>query len=261
MADPSDILFGIHAVLAALEADSKRVREIQILRDRKDQRVQKIVDLARANGVKIRFIDRKTFDRVMTQTSAPEGKHQGVLALSTPIAMGNEADLNRLLDNLTEDPFLLILDGVTDPHNLGACLRTADAAGIHAVITPRDKSASLNATAIKVACGAADTVPFIQVTNLARTLRDLQQKGIWLTGTAGEASINLYQANLKGGMGLIMGAEGPGMRRLTREHCDQLVSIPMAGKLSSLNVSVATGICLFEAVRQRQSGKIADQVS
>jgi 23S rRNA (guanosine2251-2'-O)-methyltransferase len=148
-------------------------------------------------------------------------------------------------------PFLLVLDGVTDPHNLGACLRSADAAGVHAVIVPRDRSAQLNATAKKVACGAAENVPLIRVTNLARTLRLLQEMNVWVVGTAGEADHTLYQSKMTGPMALVMGAEGEGMRRLTREHCDELISIPMAGTVSSLNVSVATGICLFEAVRQR----------
>ena len=146
---------------------------------------------------------------------------------------------------------MLILDGVTDPHNLGACLRTADAAGAHVVIAPKDKSAPLNATAAKVACGAAEAVPYIQVTNLARTMKDLQERGIWIVGTAGEAEQTIYQHDLTGPMAIVMGAEGPGMRRLTREHCDYLANIPMAGEVSSVNVSVATGICLFEAVRQR----------
>lgn len=148
---------------------------------------------------------------------------------------------------------MLILDGITDPHNLGACLRSAEAAGIDAVIVPKDKSAQLNATAKKVACGAAESVPLIRVTNLARTLRQLQQQHIWIVGTAGEANHTLYESKLTGAIALVMGAEGEGMRRLTREHCDELISIPMAGVVSSLNVSVATGVCLFEAVRQRRS--------
>lgn len=156
-------------------------------------------------------------------------------------------DLIAALDN----PFFLILDGVTDPHNLGACLRSADAAGVHAVIVPKDRSAQLNATAKKVACGAAENVPLIRVTNLARTMRMLQEENIWIVGTAGEADHTLYQSKMTGRLALVMGAEGEGMRRLTREHCDELISIPMAGSVSSLNVSVATGICLFEAVRQR----------
>ena len=152
-----------------------------------------------------------------------------------------------------DTPFLLILDGVTDPHNLGACLRNADAAGIDAVIVPKDNAASITAAVSKVACGAAEVMPLFQVTNLARTMKQLQQKGIWLFGAAGEANCGLYEADLKGPMALVMGAEGQGLRRLTREQCDTLISIPMTGYVSSLNVSVATGICLFEAVRQRRA--------
>lgn len=160
-----------------------------------------------------------------------------------------ENDLPGLLESV-ETPFLLVLDGVTDPHNLGACLRSADAAGVHAVIVPRDRSAQLNATAKKVACGAAERAADPR-DQLARTLRLLQEMNVWVVGTAGEADHTLYQSKMTGPMALVMGAEGEGMRRLTREHCDELISIPMAGTVSSLNVSVATGICLFEAVRQR----------
>jgi 23S rRNA (guanosine2251-2'-O)-methyltransferase len=161
-----------------------------------------------------------------------------------------ENDLDALLDK-TDSPFLLILDGVTDPHNLGACLRNADAAGVHGVIVPKDNSVGLTPTVSKVACGAAETVPLFQVTNLARTMKRLQERGVWIAGTAGEADSTLFQADLKGALAIAMGAEGKGLRRLSRESCDTLISIPMAGSVSSLNVSVATGICLFEAVRQR----------
>jgi len=174
-----------------------------------------------------------------------------VVAGCTPNPAKDEHFLTQLLEELKEPAFLLILDGVTDPHNLGACLRTADAAGVHAVIAPKDKSASLNSTVSKVACGAAESIPFVQVTNLARCLKSLQDAGVWITGTAGEAIQHIHQTDLTGNMALVMGAEGEGMRRLTREGCDQLVKIPMAGEVSSLNVSVAAGVCLFEAVRQR----------
>ncbi|KZY66269.1 23S rRNA (guanosine(2251)-2'-O)-methyltransferase RlmB, partial [Oleiphilus sp. HI0065] len=167
----------------------------------------------------------------------------------------NENDLEALLDALDVPPFLLILDSVTDPHNLGACLRSADAAGVHALITPKDKAAPLNAVARNVASGAADQVPLVRVTNLARTMRSLQDRGIWITGAAGEGESTIYQADFKGPMAIAMGAEGSGLRRLTREHCDQLSQIPMAGSVSSLNVSVATGVFLFEALRQRNSTK------
>ncbi len=166
--------------------------------------------------------------------------------------------LDELLDRLDVPPLLLVLDGVTDPHNLGACLRTADAAGVHAVIIPKDKSATLNSTVRKVACGAAEVVPLVAVTNLARALEKLRQKGLWVVGTAGDAEQTLYQQDMTGPLIVVMGAEGTGMRRLTREHCDFLVNLPMQGSVSSLNVSVATGVCLFEAQRQRmQSKKVA----
>jgi 23S rRNA (guanosine2251-2'-O)-methyltransferase len=182
-----------------------------------------------------------------------EGVHQGVVAEVSPSQVWGEAMLEELLDRREGPPLLLVLDGVTDPHNLGACLRTADAAGALAVIVPKDKSATLNATVRKVACGAAEVIPLVAVTNLARTLEKLQQRGLWLVGTAGEAEQELYQQDLTGPTVLIMGAEGKGMRRLTRDHCDYLVKLPMSGSVSSLNVSVATGVCLFEAVRQRQA--------
>jgi 23S rRNA (guanosine2251-2'-O)-methyltransferase len=160
-------------------------------------------------------------------------------------------NLAELLDGINGSPLILVLDGVTDPHNLGACLRVADAAGAHAVIAPRDRAVGLNATAAKVASGAADTVPYITVTNLARALRELKDAGVWVVGTAGEATKSLYDTELDGPVALVMGAEGEGMRRLTRDTCDVVMQIPMAGTVESLNVSVASGVCLFEAVRQR----------
>lgn len=183
---------------------------------------------------------------------AESSQHQGIVARVKAAKVLNEQDLDVLLAN-TEQPFLLILDGVTDPHNLGACLRNADAAGVQGIIVPKDNSVGLTATVSKVACGAAETVPLFQVTNLARTMRHLQDKGVWIVGTAGEADCELYQADLKGPLAIAMGAEDKGLRRLSRESCDSLISIPMAGSVSSLNVSVATGVCLFEAVRQRRS--------
>jgi len=180
-----------------------------------------------------------------------EGVHQGVVAEVTPSQVWSEEMLTHLLDRLDGVPLLLVLDGVTDPHNLGACLRSADAAGVQAVIVPRDRSASLSPVVRKVACGAAETVPLVAVTNLARTLKQLQQRGLWLVGTAGEAEQFIYDVDLKVPSVIVMGAEGAGMRRLTRENCDYLARLPMAGAVSSLNVSVAAGVCLFEAVRQR----------
>ncbi len=182
-----------------------------------------------------------------------EANHQGVIAWRKPRQNVTEKHLPEILDNLTGTALILILDGITDPHNLGACLRTADAAGAQLVLAPKDQSAPLNATVAKVACGAAEVVPYIQVTNLARTMKELQERGIWIIGTAGEAKQDIYQQDLTGPVALVMGAEGSGMRRLTREKCDFLANIPMAGEVSSVNVSVATGICLFEAVRQRKA--------
>ncbi|RDE25039.1 23S rRNA (guanosine(2251)-2'-O)-methyltransferase RlmB [Motiliproteus coralliicola] len=241
----SQYSFGIHAVQSLLEREPKRVRGLLLQQGRKDKRIQQLIDLAKHHRIKIRHLDRKELDQMI------DGVHQGVVAEVEAVQIRNETFLEQLIQQLEVPPFLLVLDGVTDPHNLGACLRTADAAGVQAVIAAKDKSAPLNATAVKVACGAADTVPYVVVTNLARTLKQLQAAGVWITGTAGEATQLVNEASLTGPMALVMGAEGSGMRRLTRENCDQLVKIPMAGSVSSLNVSVAAGVCLFEAVRQR----------
>lgn len=241
----SEIIYGIHAVKALLERDMSRLKEVYILKGREDRRLMPIIHEIEALGIGVQMANRQWMD---AQTEG--GVHQGIIAKVLPGKQYQENDLPDFLDK-TESPFLLILDGVTDPHNLGACLRSADAAGVHAVIVPKDKSAQLSAIAKKVACGAAETVPLIRVTNLARTLRLLKEHDVWIVGTAGEADHTLYQSKMTGPMALVMGAEGEGMRRLTREHCDELISIPMAGTVSSLNVSVATGVCLFEAVRQR----------
>ncbi|MBN3214806.1 23S rRNA (guanosine(2251)-2'-O)-methyltransferase RlmB [Pectobacterium polaris] len=241
----SEIIYGIHAVKALLERDPQRFLEVFILKGRDDRRLQSVIAELEAQGIVIQVANRQWLDK-----QAEDAVHQGIVAKVKEGRKYQENDLPAMLDNL-ETPFLLILDGVTDPHNLGACLRNADGAGVHAVIVPRDRSAQLNATVKKVACGAAETVPVISVTNLARTMRLLQERNIWIVGTAGEADHTLYQSKLTGPLALVMGAEGEGMRRLTREHCDELISIPMAGSVSSLNVSVATGVCLFEAVRQR----------
>lgn len=244
-----EVIFGQHAVRTALKKDARRIKRLLVQQGRRDGRIQQILELAEQAHIRAEIQSRQALDDL-----AGGGVHQGVLVLCEPMRAKDEAFLEHLLDGLDGLPFLLVLDGVTDPHNLGACLRSADAAGVQAVIAPKDKSAPLNATVSKVACGAAETVPYVQVTNLSRTLQALQQRGIWITGTAGEAEQDLFAASLTGPMALVMGAEGKGMRRLTREHCDQLVKIPMSGEVSSLNVSVATGICLFEAVRQRREG-------
>ncbi|WP_281645813.1 23S rRNA (guanosine(2251)-2'-O)-methyltransferase RlmB [Parendozoicomonas sp. Alg238-R29] len=241
----NDISFGVHAVQALLESHPDQISEIWFQKGLHGARLQKLIDGATEQGVRIKFVDRERINR------KADGVHQGVVALIQAAKIHRENDLFTLLDGLDKPPFLLILDSITDPHNLGACMRSADAAGVQAVIVAKDKSAPLNSTARKVACGAAENVPLITVTNLARTMRELQERGIWLIGAAGEASSNIYSTDLNGPMAIVMGAEGKGLRRLTREHCDALVHIPMVGTVSSLNVSVATGICLFEAVRQR----------
>lgn len=241
----SEIIYGIHAVQALLERDPQRFLDVFILKGREDKRLMSVIHELENLGIPVQIANRQWLDK---QTEG--AVHQGIVARIKEGRQYQENDLPDVLDSV-QTPFLLVLDGVTDPHNLGACLRSADAAGVTAVIVPRDKSAPLNATVKKVACGAAESMPLIRVTNLARTLRWLQEQNIWIVGTAGEADHTLYQSKLSGPMALVMGAEGEGMRRLTREHCDELISIPMAGTVSSLNVSVATGICLFEAVRQR----------
>ncbi|MCC5451352.1 MAG: 23S rRNA (guanosine(2251)-2'-O)-methyltransferase RlmB [Alishewanella sp.] len=240
----NDVVFGFHAVSAILERSPADVLEIFALKDREDKRMQPLLQQARQAGISIQFCNRRTLDDMTG------GQHQGIVAKARLSSGGNEADLAALLESQTK-PFLLVLDGVTDPHNLGAILRSADAAGVHAVIAPKDRSVKLTSVVRKVACGAAESVPFITVTNLARTLRQLQEAGVWVVGTAGETETLVYQADLQGPLALVLGAEGEGLRRLTRETCDVLVKIPMFGSVSSLNVSVATGICLFEAVRQR----------
>jgi 23S rRNA (guanosine2251-2'-O)-methyltransferase len=241
-------IYGVHAVEALLRHHPKRVKQIWLAEGRNDPRVQVLLALAADARVAVGQCERREMDAWVEG-----GVHQGVVADVSPSQVWGEAMLDELLDRTEGAPLLLVLDGVTDPHNLGACLRTADAAGALAVIVPKDKSATLNATVRKVACGAAEVIPLVAVTNLARSLEKLQQRGLWVVGTAGEAEQELYEHDLTGPTVLIMGAEGKGMRRLTREHCDYLVKLPMAGSVSSLNVSVATGVCLFEALRQRKA--------
>ncbi|HEY0719747.1 MAG TPA: 23S rRNA (guanosine(2251)-2'-O)-methyltransferase RlmB [Gammaproteobacteria bacterium] len=240
-------LYGLHAVQTVLTQSPERIVTLWLDTARQDQRLLQLAELAKKAKVAVTWSERKALDRL-----AEEGRHQGAVAELRGGEPRSEAFLEELLTTLQVPPFLLVLDGVTDPHNLGACLRTADAAGVHAVIAPRDRACGLNATVRKVASGAAETVPFVQVTNLARTLRMLRDNGVWVVGTALEgASGSLYQGRLTGPLALALGAEGQGLRRLTRENCDELVYIPMYGLVESLNVSVATGVALFEAVRQR----------
>ncbi len=240
----SKMIFGFHAVTARLRHEASSVEEIYVDASRHDRRMQEL--LRAAESAKVRIIqadDQRLNGMVGTR------RHQGVVAKAGELSLAR--NLDELLDAIEGPPLLLILDGITDPHNLGACLRVADGAGAHAVIAPKDRAVGLNATAAKVASGAADTVPYITVTNLARTLRELKERGIWLIGTTDDAEKSLYQADFSGPAALVMGSEGEGMRRLTRENCDLLVSIPMHGAVESLNVSVASGVCLYEARRQR----------
>ncbi|MFC3122854.1 23S rRNA (guanosine(2251)-2'-O)-methyltransferase RlmB [Agaribacter flavus] len=240
-----ELIYGMHALSAVLSREPERVIEVFVAKGRDDERLNKIINLARKNGISLNFCHRKTLD-----DKAKGEQHQGVVARAKPAKILNESDLDNILQT-TDNAFLLVLDGVTDPHNLGACLRTAEAAGVNAVVVPKDKSATLSPVVRKVACGAAEVIPLIQVTNLSRTIKHMQSENVWVVGTAGEATQSLYASSYKGAIALVMGAEGKGMRRLTRENCDELVKLPMAGTVSSLNVSVATGICLYELVRQR----------
>jgi 23S rRNA (guanosine2251-2'-O)-methyltransferase len=240
-------VFGLHAVTSLLQRNPARVSLLLALESRDDARMRQVLELAQKANVPVRRVARVELDELVSGVS-----HQGVVAETGNAPAIGEKDLTDFLDGLERPAFLLILDGVQDPHNLGACLRTADAAGVDAIILPRDRSAPLNATVRKVACGAAEFVPVVRVTNLARVMRALRERGIWIYGAAGEADSSLYETDLSGPLTLVLGGEGKGLRRLTREHCDALVSIPLDGSVSSLNVSVATGVCLFEARRQRR---------
>ena len=238
------VLFGFHAVGVRLKVAPVSIVEVYFEATRRDARMRQFLERAKEAGVRLIEADGLRLSKL-----AGSHGHQGVAALVKPMELARSLD--DLLDGLTEPPLLLVLDGVTDPHNLGACLRVADGAGAHAVIAPKDHAAGLNATVSKVASGAADTVPYFMVTNLARTLNELKERNIWVIGTAGEADKSIYQVDLKGPTALVLGAEGPGMRQLTRKTCDELVHIPMRGAVDSLNVSVASGVCLYEALRQR----------
>lgn len=239
------LIYGLHAVMAALQNKSEKISRLYVARERQDKKIKEILFLAKENNIPIESEERKELDQL-----AGSPHHQGVIACCQKNQSYTENDLQSLLAAASR-PFVLILDGVQDPHNLGACLRTANAAGVHCVIAPKDRSVGMTPTVSKVACGAAETLPFIQVTNLVRTIQELKNQGIWIYGAAAEAEQSLYQLDLTGPLALVLGAEQSGLRRLTREHCDGLASIPMQGSVSSLNVSVATGIMLYEAVRQR----------
>ena len=241
-----ETVFGVHAVRALLDRRPKDVQRLVLQAGRNDKRVQQLVELAREHGVKVESRPPAELDAL-----APGQVHQGVVARVTAATALDEDDLLIRLDAAGRPPLLLVLDGVQDPHNLGACLRSADAVGADAVVVPRDRATGLTPVVRKVAAGAAETVPFVQVTNLARFLRALKEQGVWIVGTDGEAETLHYAADLKGPLALVLGAEGTGMRRLTREHCDVVVKLPMLGAVESLNVSVAAGVLLYEALRQR----------
>lgn len=243
MAD-TRFIHGFHAVLAALRHSADGVSEIYIDAGRQDVRGRDLLKRAGDLGVRIVQADAKRLDGM-----APPARHQGVVA---KVASAPQVkSLDDLLDSLSEPPLLLVLDGVQDPHNLGACLRVADGVGAHAVIAPKDRACGLNATVSKVASGAAESIPYVTVTNLARTLRELKERNIWVVGTSDRGEQDLYEAQWPEACAWVLGAEGEGMRRLTTETCDQLVRIPMRGSVESLNVSVASAVCLYEARRRR----------
>ena len=242
----TQILFGFHAVTVRLKTAPESVQEIHFDGTRKDQRMRAFLERAQAAGAKLVESDD---DRL--QKLGGSHRHQGVVARVKAVAQSHSLD--DVLDGVEGPPLVLVLDGVTDPHNLGACLRVADGAGAHAVVAPKDHAVGVNATVAKVASGAAETVPYLMVTNLARTLNELKERDIWVIGTSDQAEKTLYDLDLSGPVALVLGAEGDGMRQLTAKTCDELVRIPMQGAVESLNVSVAAGVSLYEALRQRQA--------
>ena len=239
------VIYGFHAVTAQLRRHAAGIREIYLDAARNDARARDLTRLAADHRVRLLTVDAARLDGLTSHA-----RHQGVAARIA--AHGPTADLDELLEQAVEPVLLLVLDGVQDPHNLGACLRVADAFGVHAVIAPKDRAVGLTPTVSKVACGAAETVSYIMVTNLARTLRELKERGVWVVGADQSAAADIYGARLDGALAWVLGAEGVGMRRLTREHCDELARIPMTGSVASLNVSVASGICLAETHRRRR---------
>ena len=239
-------IVGVNAVASAVEHDAEHVREVLVDSGARNPRLVEIEEQARRRGIEVRKVAAQALDGIGGNV-----RHQGVAARYAAVKTWDEHELAGLVEAAEGKALLLVLDGVQDPHNLGACLRSAAAAGATAVVFPKDKAVQVNATVRKTSAAAADPLPIFSVTNLSRTLRDLQKAGVWIYGFAGEAAASLYALDLKGNVALVMGSEGDGLRRLTRDNCDQLVKIPMPGEFESLNVSVATGIALFEAVRQR----------
>ncbi|MDP3562304.1 MAG: 23S rRNA (guanosine(2251)-2'-O)-methyltransferase RlmB [Legionellaceae bacterium] len=240
------LVYGIHAVAALLHNQHRTVKKLIVNQEGTNSRIQELCTIAKSNHVSIELLSTQK----MSQHYA-DIKHQGIIAYASPLPQYSEHDIPHLLSLKQTPALILILDGITDPHNLGACLRSADGAGVDFVIIPKDKNATVTAVVSKVACGAAESIPILRVTNLARTMETLKQEGIWIYGAAGEATQSLYEIDYKGSVAFVMGAEGDGMRRLTQERCDNLIALPMLGTVTSLNVSVAAGICLYEAVRQR----------
>ncbi|RXR08370.1 23S rRNA (guanosine(2251)-2'-O)-methyltransferase RlmB [Pseudoxanthomonas composti] len=248
MSKQNQWIVGVNAVASSIDNDADHVREVLIDGSSKNPRLTEIEENARRKGIDVRRVNTQALDGVGGQV-----RHQGVAARYAAARTWDESELAGLVEAAEGKALLLVLDGVQDPHNLGACLRSAAAAGATAVVIPKDKSAPVNATVRKTSAGAADRLPVVSVTNLARCLRELQKQGVWIYGLAGEADGSLYALDLKGNVALVLGGEADGLRRLTREHCDGLVKIPMPGEIESLNVSVAAGVTLFEAVRQRAS--------
>ena len=239
------IIYGFHAVTSRLRQHAAGVQEIYLDATRNDVRAQDLTKLAAGHAVRMIAVDAQRLDGL-----TGNARHQGVAA--RVLATQLKHDIHDVLESISGPPLLLILDGVQDPHNLGACLRVADAFGVHAVIAPKDRAVGMTPAVAKVASGAAETVPYITVTNLARTLRELKELGIWIIGAAEDGAADLYTCKLNGPMAWVFGAESEGMRRLTREHCDELVRIPMSGTVESLNISVASGVCISETIRQRR---------
>ncbi len=244
----SEIVFGFHSVESVMQNDPINILQLLVEKNRHDKRINQLIQFAESQGISIEYLKKTDL-----QKQAESHKTQGVAVRYKASAKIEGRSLEDLMQK--DNALFLVLDGVTDPHNLGACLRTADAAGVDAVIVPKDRAAGITPVTRKVACGAAETMAFFQVTNLARTLKQLNDHDVWIVGTAGEAENDIYDVQLIGKLALVMGAEEKGLRRLTREHCDQLIKLPMVGQVESLNVSVATGVCLFEVVRQRNQVK------
>lgn len=247
MSEANSMVWGLHAVRTLLQKQPTKVLQLWVAKGRDDARLNEVLKLARDNQVKVDSRSTQELDQF-----AGGERHQGVVAKLAKVENLGEGALDDILDQAGAAPLVLVLDGVTDPHNLGACMRTADATGVCCVVVPRDRAAGLSPVVRKVAAGAAETVPLVQVTNLARTLRWLKERGLWIVGTDDQAQASLHTAKLNGPLAIVMGAEGDGMRRLTKENCDLLVNIPMMGVVESLNVSVATGVMLYEVVRQRK---------